>query len=67
VGDLVKNIQLLPELCEFGVVVIAPNDTAPTSIKVHWHGSNRVRGDYCYKSWIHIGDVEIVSEKMNKS
>ena len=71
VGDLVKNIKLMPEYVEYGIILsvfpMRQDRRSPDDLFfVQWNGANASRGDYCYKSHIERWDLEIVSKSLNK-
>ena len=71
VGDLVKNIKLMPEYVEYGIILsvfhMRKDRRSPDDLfLVQWNGSNRHRV-YCYKSHIERWDLELVSKSLNKS
>ena len=63
VGDLVRNITLFEEYAEVGIVL----ENRSGYIRVQWNGGNSERGDYCYQSWVGMGDLSIIEKSLNKS
>ena len=70
-GDLVKNIKLMSEYVEYGIVLgifhMRVDRRSPDDLfLIQWNGENKNRGAYCYKSHIERCDIELVSKSLNK-